>query len=59
MSLTCYLFSQSMHVRGEALTNEILECEQVWDVKAIVQFGFVIIPPPSFAGFILIHGIAM
>lgn len=48
-----------LFVRGEALTNEILERKQVRDVKAIVQFAFVSVPPPSFTRFILIHGIAM
>lgn len=48
-----------LFVRGEALTNEILERKQVRDVKAIVQFAFVSVPPPSFSRFILIHGIAM
>lgn len=51
MSLMCYLFSQSKRSQ-----NKILERKQV---KAIVRFGFVSIPPPSFSGFILIHGIAM
>lgn len=49
----------SLRVRGEALSSEILERKQVWDVKAIVQFAFVCVPPPSFSRFILIHGIAM